>query len=176
MWWRERWAALTNEHLKEHGHEARVDHRSLEAQGIEREPTYHKGPAITAIERRSEQSQVLERRGWQERDHVSERLRVAKELGQLELEARRTEKTLLDLSADIAGARRARDQSQAAKLTPEQTREQAREAWLRLKTEREQATAKEMTPDKTQGKDATENLTPEQLTQVAPSIIRSRSR
>ena len=31
---------------------ARVDHRSLEAQGLARVPTHHKGPAITALERR----------------------------------------------------------------------------------------------------------------------------
>jgi hypothetical protein len=46
--WRQRWATLVNEHLEERGHAARVDHPSLEAQGIEREPTRHMGPAITA--------------------------------------------------------------------------------------------------------------------------------
>jgi ATP-dependent exoDNAse (exonuclease V) alpha subunit len=35
---RERWAALTNEALREVNIEARVDHRSLAAQGIERQP------------------------------------------------------------------------------------------------------------------------------------------
>ncbi len=33
--WRERWAALTNEHLRRAGHEIEIDHRSLEDQGIE---------------------------------------------------------------------------------------------------------------------------------------------
>ena len=36
---RERWAQLANEKLLEHGIPARIDHRSLAAQGIEREPT-----------------------------------------------------------------------------------------------------------------------------------------
>ena len=36
---RAQWAELTNEHLHELGIEARIDHRSLEDQGIEREPT-----------------------------------------------------------------------------------------------------------------------------------------
>jgi hypothetical protein len=36
---RERWATLTNEALREAGIEQRVDHRSLAAQGISREPT-----------------------------------------------------------------------------------------------------------------------------------------
>jgi hypothetical protein len=34
------------------GHEARISHLSLEAQGIERLPTVHLGPAAAAIERR----------------------------------------------------------------------------------------------------------------------------
>ena len=53
--WRERFAFLQNLHLAAAGHEARVDHRTLEAQGIEREATVHLGPAATAIERRTGQ-------------------------------------------------------------------------------------------------------------------------
>jgi len=34
------------------GHEARIDHRTLEAQGIDREPTTHLGPRIAAMERK----------------------------------------------------------------------------------------------------------------------------
>jgi MobA/MobL family len=60
---RERWAALVNEHLAERGHRARVDHRSLEAQGVDREPTVHKGHVVTAIERRGERAYVAERIG-----------------------------------------------------------------------------------------------------------------
>lgn len=51
--WRERFAELTNERLHEQGIAARVDHRTLAAQGIERELTQHLGPAATAIERRT---------------------------------------------------------------------------------------------------------------------------
>lgn len=54
---RERWSVLTNEHLERAGHVARVDHRTLEAQGIEREPTSHLGPTATAIERKGRVSQ-----------------------------------------------------------------------------------------------------------------------
>ena len=67
---RSRWAAIVNEHLAEHGHAARIDHRSLDAQGIDREPTYHKGPAVTAIERRGEEARIVERM----REDVGERL------------------------------------------------------------------------------------------------------
>ena len=40
---RQRWADLQNKHLERHGHSARVDHRSLEAQGISRDPERHLG-------------------------------------------------------------------------------------------------------------------------------------
>jgi hypothetical protein len=49
---RARWADLTNERLLDAGIDARVDHRSLAAQGIDREPSKHIGPAATAEERR----------------------------------------------------------------------------------------------------------------------------
>jgi hypothetical protein len=43
---RERWATLQNHHLEKHGHDSRVDHRSLKDQGInEREPEKHLGGA-----------------------------------------------------------------------------------------------------------------------------------
>lgn len=48
--WRERWAECQNRALEKYGHDARVDHRSLEDQGIDREPTQHLGPAAQAME------------------------------------------------------------------------------------------------------------------------------
>jgi hypothetical protein len=50
--WREKWAELANRHLERHGHDARIDHRSLEAQGIEREPQIHVGVAAQAMSER----------------------------------------------------------------------------------------------------------------------------
>ena len=50
--WRARFAEVQNARLREAGVEARVDHRSLEAQAIDREATIHLGPAATALERR----------------------------------------------------------------------------------------------------------------------------
>ena len=63
---RERWAALTNEKLHEHGLETRVDHRSLEDQGVEREPTSHLGPSVSAMERRGIETEVGKRLGLRE--------------------------------------------------------------------------------------------------------------
>lgn len=49
--WRAAWERIQNRYLERHGHEARVDRRTLEAQGIDREPTTHLGPRARAIER-----------------------------------------------------------------------------------------------------------------------------
>lgn len=56
-YWRDRFAQLQNAALERAGHSARVDHRSLENQGIERVPTVHLGAIATAIERRGEVSE-----------------------------------------------------------------------------------------------------------------------
>ena len=47
---REAWADHANQALEEAGHAIRIDHRSLEAQGIERLPSLHLGPAVQAME------------------------------------------------------------------------------------------------------------------------------
>ena len=54
--WREQWAHLANRHLERHGHAARVDHRSLREQGIDREATIQLGYAAQEIDRRGGQS------------------------------------------------------------------------------------------------------------------------
>ncbi len=48
---RQVWERYVNQTLERAGIEARVDHRSLEAQGIERAPTVHLGPKQTQLER-----------------------------------------------------------------------------------------------------------------------------
>jgi ATP-dependent exoDNAse (exonuclease V) alpha subunit len=58
---RARWAQLTNAALREANIEARVDHRSLEAQGVDREPRPHIPIAAIAKERRGERSEVADR-------------------------------------------------------------------------------------------------------------------
>lgn len=51
-YWRRRWSELANEHLQAAGINARIDHRSHRARGIDRTPTIHLGPAIVAMERK----------------------------------------------------------------------------------------------------------------------------
>jgi hypothetical protein len=54
--WREQWAHLSNRHLERHGYAARIDHRSLEAQGVVREPTIHLGYAACEMAARGQPS------------------------------------------------------------------------------------------------------------------------
>lgn len=53
---RETWADLANQALSRAGKSERVSHRTLEAQGIDRTPSIHLGPAATAMERRGIES------------------------------------------------------------------------------------------------------------------------
>jgi len=49
-WIRAQWEHRANAALERAGHEARIDRRSLEAQGLEREPTIHIGPRAQHID------------------------------------------------------------------------------------------------------------------------------
>lgn len=51
---REKWEQLANRHLARNGIDARIDRRSLKEQGIDGKPPQHRGPAVTAIQRRSQ--------------------------------------------------------------------------------------------------------------------------
>lgn len=53
---RERWADLANAALAQAGSAERIDHRSLAAQGIDREATTHLGPVASEMERRGRAS------------------------------------------------------------------------------------------------------------------------
>jgi ATP-dependent exoDNAse (exonuclease V) alpha subunit len=109
---RERWAAATNEALQQAHIAARVDHRSLGAQGIDREPR----PQIprAAFE--------MERHGY--RSVVADRIR---EDYQARVQAR------LDRVAEFAApAPPAKPQSL------EEIRREARENWLRMREDRSQ--------------------------------------
>jgi len=49
--WRENWADTCNERLQSKGTDERIDHRTLKAQGIDREPTIHIGATAQAMEK-----------------------------------------------------------------------------------------------------------------------------
>lgn len=108
---RERWAELSNERLREAGIGARIDHRSLAAQGIGREPARHLGPAAVGYERRTGESS--DKRIQQQRA-AAERLARARQAGELERQDQQVERSILDLSGDIEAAKRERDRQVAA--------------------------------------------------------------
>lgn len=56
--WRAGWAKAANLALEKAGHDARIDHRSLAVQGVERAPTLHQGKAVTALERKGVKTQI----------------------------------------------------------------------------------------------------------------------
>jgi hypothetical protein len=50
--WRKNWADDNNRKFEEKGLDERIDHRTLRAQGIDREPTIHLGHEATALEKK----------------------------------------------------------------------------------------------------------------------------
>lgn len=73
---RERWAALANEALRAANLNLRIDHRSLAAQGIDREPVPRIPYAAVQMERRGMRSEVAERIRAQYRERVMARERA----------------------------------------------------------------------------------------------------
>jgi len=61
--WRALWAELVNDALEIAGQQQRVDHRSLEAQGIERVPQIHLGLAVSEMRRRGIETERAELAG-----------------------------------------------------------------------------------------------------------------
>lgn len=135
---RERWAEFTNKALERAHVDERVDHRSLEERGIDREPTHHHGPAIAGILERGERSRVADR--WAQ--EAALRLRLAKETGELLREQERIKISILDLSSDLVAAVRERDRLKALALTANERRELSRAEWLEYRKNAELATGK----------------------------------
>lgn len=129
---RARWADLTNEALRAANIEARVDHRSLEAQGVDRVPLPHVPRYAIAAERRGERSELAERirEGHRQRVAAAQREREAKH-------------------ADAAAGNPAPAGSDAAKPEPHRDlaplqdmdarRRQAVQDWLKYRANPEQA-------------------------------------
>ena len=99
---RTRWAVLTNERLRENGIEAQVDHRSLKDQGIDRIPTSHLGVFVTSMERRGVRTEV----GKRIEEEVAARLLEARAQGIQERELAQVNRSIIDLSGDLAAAKR----------------------------------------------------------------------
>ena len=121
---RERWATLTNEALREANIEARVDHRSLAEQGVDREPTPHIPFAAYKIERAGKHSEVAESIRADYGARVQARLEQA-----VQRTDDRTEHPARNLP------REREDPTDAAPKTLEDIRREARENWLKMRAE-----------------------------------------
>jgi len=153
---RERWASLANEALKEAHVDAHIDHRSLAAQGIDREPTVRMPFAAFQIERQGGFSTAATRLREAYRARVQARL---------EHGAERLQQARQGRGAEDAGTQRgtgpgSRADVRAASTTGpaldprdlEAVRRQARETWLRLRQGvREAAPQREMQQTGRQG-------------------------
>ena len=109
---RECWAVLTNERLLAHG--MRIDHRSLEAQRVEREATVHLGPAVVGLERRGIGTEVGKRLEREALAAGQRRLERAAELGRVERECRVLAVSIVDVSCNLEAAKRERERILAA--------------------------------------------------------------
>lgn len=126
---RERWEQHANRALEKAGQEARIDHRSLEAQGItDRLPGAHLGPTATAIERSGRESDV----GRRAREQADEFM--ADMQAQVAL-LRAAERDVAELEAQLAAAEwEARPVSERlAEVRQEQERllQERRDLWAR---------------------------------------------
>lgn len=125
---RARWAELTNEALRQANIEARVDHRTLEAQGIDREPGPRIPLAALKMERRGELSEVAERIRERHRQRVAAR------------NAKRAEKgRTADRSADSAPVEPESPRPSALPQDMDARRRQAVEDWLNYRASQEEA-------------------------------------
>jgi ATP-dependent exoDNAse (exonuclease V) alpha subunit len=116
---REAWANYANAKLKELSLEARIDHRTLEAQGIDREPTVHLGPAVSSLERRGVRTDVGDRIREEQRREQQLRLERAAEIARLERESLALRTSILDLSLDRRKALKERGQARSKGAAPE---------------------------------------------------------
>ena len=84
--WRQQWAHYQNRALERAGRSERVDHRSLEAQGIDREPEPKQGPTATKMERDGKPSKAGDdRRAAKDRNRQREELKTEAKIIDLEV-------------------------------------------------------------------------------------------
>ena len=101
--WRERFAQLQNERLREAGLDARVDHRSHAERDLDAAPSQHLGPTATAIERRTGQRS---RKGQHHDQDAAERQAHARQAGELERQGKAADQAIHELTGEIHQAKR----------------------------------------------------------------------
>ena len=105
--WREHFAELTNRHLEQAGHAARVDHRSYQEQGLQLEATQHEGPEVTQLRRQGIETEIsLKNDGIKQRNQ--DLLQLPKLIKGLDQEIFTTERLTKQLERDLQEAQQQR--------------------------------------------------------------------
>ena len=117
---RKRLASLTNDAYKAAGFDLRVDHRSLAAQGIDREPMPHIPFQQFQMHKREVRFEILERMRAQYRERIAVRARNAGHQ---------------DLASSADSAEPAANPEAPGSPGAEEVRRRARESWLALRRE-----------------------------------------
>jgi hypothetical protein len=114
--WRDQWQNIANRHLERHGHAERIDRRTLEAQGIDREATTHLGyAALEMTERGAASDRMAQFREIVERNEL--RFEIAghdKEIKALENEyaIQQIDQRAKELANERANARAKKEQEE----------------------------------------------------------------
>lgn len=125
--WREEWANYANRELERIGSQERIDHRSLEEQGIDREPQIHVGPVANAMEKRNKD--FLSERGEENRKIIE--LNKYREQQQRQIEEYKKEQQQLE--KEIAEIQKKKEQQLEKERAAEKVRD--RESTQQPKTE-----------------------------------------
>jgi ATP-dependent exoDNAse (exonuclease V) alpha subunit len=135
---RERWATVTNEALRDAHIDARVDHRSLAAQGIDREPYPHIPRAAFEMERHGYRSAQAERLREDYRARIEARLQRAATTTTATATTGATTATVATTATTTAAGVISPPEPGKPK-TLEEIRRQAREDWLLMRQEASKA-------------------------------------
>jgi ATP-dependent exoDNAse (exonuclease V) alpha subunit len=137
---RERWATVTNEALQEAHIEARVDHRSLAAQGIDREPYPYVPRAAFEMERHGYRSVLAERMRMEYQARVQARMEhAAAQEPRVPTDSDAVRARAAAQGQPVAGERRTQPAPAAVEeragkpRSLEEIRRQARENWLKMR-------------------------------------------
>ncbi len=99
--WRKAWADLCNSKFEEKGLDSRIDHRSLEEQGVEMLPTIHEGPTVRAMEQKGKVTEVgrynkmIRKNNYSIQKFKSEIARLDKAIFELKAESEKDTQPLL---------------------------------------------------------------------------------
>lgn len=99
--WRKAWADLCNSKFEKKGLDCRIDHRTLEAQGVEMLHTIHEGPTVRAMEKRGIPTEVgsynkaIRQNNYSIQKFKSEIARLDKAIFEIKAEAKKDARPLL---------------------------------------------------------------------------------